>query len=135
MSQEPVVPAALAETVEAYLRSSGPTVLAVPEIDALKYAPVAGKINNTSLPAVRDATAHLDLLKSSISVAHDHAIEIHRTATNPQLDGAESSIATPYLKAVVIRGAVHMGGPEVDHAAALGICGSEASEHQEKRQK
>ena len=78
--------------------------------------------------------AHRNLLPRSISVVNDYAVEIHGAPADPQLDGAEDSVAAAYLDAVTVGRAIHMGLAQSNQALALGLQRSEGSGDQEQCQ-
>jgi hypothetical protein len=66
-----------------------PAFFAVPKFHATNEAPVSRQIDRTGPPAVRNAFAKGDFFGCSIPEVHHHAMEVHRTATHPQLHRAE----------------------------------------------
>ena len=119
-----------ADSVQTHFGTPAPVGLAVPQIHAFYDAAIAGQIDPAGVSAVRNAGTNRNLLLRPVSVADNHAVKIDRAPADPQLDGAEYSIRSPHLDAVMIGPAIHMGVPEESPPPSFRIQGRGNTENE-----
>src|SRR6267154_2974407 len=109
----------LAFCVHAYVRTSVPLFLAVPEFHAIDHAPFTGKVNRAALSARPDARPNRKFLLRAILEMDDHALKLNRAAVYAQLYLMEGPLGTAHVDCVVIDSSINMGRAQYDPILAM----------------
>src|ERR1700730_10450456 len=90
-----------------------PPVFAIPELNALDDAPLAGQIDGPRCSAGRNLIANDQFFLGAVAEVHHNAFAVNPPSADAQLDGAEPAVVPTHVDVVVILAAIHMGVAEI----------------------